>query len=257
MAEQLVTIKQSIDFAAKTLALMDGINKLESERDFNVDIQIRNYPHYINNYYQPMFSRNLKSICQDASIPYAFGFYHFGLVVTFKKPTYLSLHDEEMILSQPVKQLIERFGVVSFSNAVLSTEIHDMNHFNNFAHLNFHRDRHDSHENRYSLYSRSPLVAEQVKPRTASTLFIDNAIAHLQALVEKQLEPSDKGRLGKYEIFRSSSLDKLFGSLFVEQRWDAPEGTGELCVIDNRRVLHSSYKRHIDHGYSIGTRYLY
>ena len=257
MAEQLVTIKQSIDFSVEKLVLIDEISELENETDFDVDIQIRNYPHHINNYFQPMFNRNLKSICQEASIPFAFGFYHFGLTVTFKKMTHLCLHDKEMVLVQPIKQLIEQFGVVSFTNAVLCDEIHDMNHFNNFAHLNFHRDRHDSHENRYSLYSRSPFVAEQRKPRTASTLFIDNAIAHLQALREKQIEASDKGRLGKYEIFRSSNLDRLFGSLFLEQRWDAPDGFGELCIIDNRRVLHSSYKRHSDHGYSIGTRYLY
>jgi len=47
------------------------------------------------------------------------------------------------------------------------------------------------------------------------------------------------------------------GTIFLEQRWDAPDGCGDICMIDNRSVLHSSYKRASDHGYRIGARYLY
>ena len=50
----------------------------------------------------------------------------------------------------------------------------------------------------------------------------------------------------------------LVGEIMVEQPWQAPEGTGEITILDNRTVLHASYyERHQDKGYPIAVRYLF
>ena len=47
-------------------------------------------------------------------------------------------------------------------------------------------------------------------------------------------------------------------NIVLEQAWDAPRGTGEIVVIDNRTVQHAAYYRTpAGPGYPIGARYLY
>ncbi len=59
-----------------------------------------------------------------------------------------------------------------------------------------------------------------------------------------------------YNLYPDAARD-LFGDVILEQPWDAPEGTGEIAVIDNRTVLHASYhKDGRTKGYAIGARYL-
>jgi hypothetical protein len=41
----------------------------------------------------------------------------------------------------------------------------------------------------------------------------------------------------------------------LEQPWSAPSGTGEMCVIDNRAVMHASFHRET-RGYKIAVQYL-
>ncbi len=161
-----------------------------------------------------------------------------------------------MVLHSAVRNIIEKFGLVSFQNAVLKEEIRQSDHLNNFAHLNFHRDRNDVHENRYSLYTRDPINPEQIELRNASSLFIDNAVAYLQGTLEGLVGKDEKGRRSHYEIFKSVNLTPLFERVILEHRWEAPSGQGEIVVINNNSLLHSSYKRSGQHGYPIGARYL-
>ncbi|MEW6989682.1 hypothetical protein AADZ91_03245 [Colwelliaceae bacterium 6441] len=236
--------------------IRNTLYSLVGSNSYRLEIGIENYPAKIIHHYQQFLSGDLVAQCNKAEIQHAFGFENFGLIVHFEKPTTLKLHSQEMELCLPIKKLIEEFGVIFFSNACLRAEIADMGHKNNFPHLNFHRDRHDTHENIYSLYTRNPDDPEQQEPRKASTLFIDNAVAYLQAKVENKLNPDEKGRRGTYDIFKNTEIDKLFGTVLLEQAWSAPSGYGEVGAINNFTVLHSSYKHGFDPGYRIGARYL-
>jgi len=60
---------------------------------------------------------DLFALCNDAEIPYAFGFDHFGLLIECTKKCELPLHNTEMQLNERLKPLIEKFGVVVFKNA--------------------------------------------------------------------------------------------------------------------------------------------
>jgi len=253
----ITTSHDAFAWVESQLRLIKGLQDKILDQDYRLEIQIPNYPHFILRHFQPLLQQDPHQLCQQANIPNAFGFYHFGMTIYLKASCELELHDQDMTLVSPIKQLVRQFGVVTFIHCVLTESIRDLNHFNNFAHLNFHRDRHDIHENHYSLYSRDPRVADQKHPRSASTIFIDNAVAYLQGRVEGLVSSNETGRRGKYEIFRSQNLNPLMGKLFLEQAWDAPTGQGEICIIDNKILLHSSYKRSGDTGYRIGARYLY
>ncbi|MCJ8320175.1 MAG: hypothetical protein MJK12_11120 [Colwellia sp.] len=220
-------------------------------------IAIDNYPSNIVKYFQSSIKGSLFEHCKKAKIPYSFGFERFGLIINFDKKTELKLHNEEMQLIPEIKTLVEQFGVVILKNAYLTASIANMFHRNNFAHLNFHVDRNDIHDNRYSLYTRSPFDEEQQYPRKASTLFIDNAVGFLQARLEGLVKEGIIGRQLKYEIFRDTEINQLFGSVVLEQPWGEPFGIGEIAVINNNTVLHSSYKHGLDKGYRIGARYLF
>jgi len=251
------TSQDAYEWVESGLKVIPGMRDKKAGRDYQLEIQISNYPHFIFRYYQAILKQDPKKLCRQANIPNAFGFDYFGIRIHLSQSVELYLHDQEMNLIAQMKPLVEKFGVVSFINCELEEDIRDLNHFNNFAHLNFHRDRHDVHDNHYSLYTRNPRVKEQQPPRTASTLFIDNAIAYLQGRVEGLFDSAEQGRRGKYEIFRNQNLNKLLGTLLLEQAWKAPTGNGEICIIDNKTLLHSSFKRSNDAGYRIGARYLY
>ena len=105
-------------------------------------------------------------------------------------------------------------------------------------------------------YTRDPYDKEQKYPRKASTLFIDNSVAYLQSLSELKNNSKESGRRGHYNIFEQCEVTELFGNVILEQSWGAPEGVGEICIINNNCVLHASYKHGVEHGYFIGARYL-
>jgi len=225
---------------------------------YDISTIIDGYSDKIIQHYQPSLSKRVTEICSDANIPYALSFREFGLNIHFKKACELSLHNQAMELEGILKELLGTYGVIRFKNAYLNTSIRELYHRNNFQHLNFHRDRGDSHENKYSFYTRDPFDEIQQHPRTASTLFIDNAVAYLQANVEGKLTLDEQGRRGHYNIFDCDGKEKeLFNGIILEQPWDEPQGVGEICIINNNSVLHSSYKHTSDPGYRIGARYLY
>ena len=228
-----------------------------TNQHYELSIPISNYQNQIKGYYSQYIKGDIFELCEKAGIANAFGFHSFGLVIEFKSETICKMHNEEKQLISQVKELVRQFGVVIFRNVVLHQSIKGMCHQNNFPHLNFHTDRGEQHENKYSLYTRDPYDIEQKSPRKASTIFIDNSVAYLQAYVEKQLKPGEVGRRGHYDIFRNSDLSNLFGKIILEQSWSAPTGVGEICIINNNCVLHSSYKHGSEHGYYIGARYLY
>lgn len=225
---------------------------------YELSIIIPDYKQKIIDHYQPLLKIDISKCCQEAEIPFALNFEFFGLKITFAKPCELNLHNLDMVLNDNLKQLIKKFGVVILQNAYLCEDIKNLYHKNNFPHLNFHSDRGNSHENFYSFYTRDPDDVEQQYPRKASTLFIDNAVAYLQGQVEGTVNQNEKGRRSHYGIFNAEGAEKaLFGSIILEQPWSAPQGEGEICMINNHAVLHSSYKHGFDPGYRIGARYLY
>ncbi len=60
-----------------------------------------------------------------------------------------------------------------------------------------------------------------------------------------------------YDLFAEEEMNTLIGNVVMENRWDKPEGIGELSILDNRTVLHASYYRHTyELGYRIGVKYL-
>ena len=52
-------------------------------------------------------------------------------------------------------------------------------------------------------------------------------------------------------------VESYFGKIIAYQAWTAPQGVGEVCIFDNRTVLHASYYTGKKGGYKIGVRYLY
>jgi hypothetical protein len=249
------TTDLSEDNLLKDVALI--LDNIEGMGSYQLSFIISDYKGKILTHYNQFIRGDLIALCHEAEIPYAFGFEHLGLLVECTQKSELPLHNTEMQLNERLKPLIEKFGVVIFRNAYLSADIIDMCHRNNFPHLNFHRDRGELHENSYSLYTRNPFDALQQYPRKASTLFIDNAVAYLQGKVEKLIKDDEKGRRGHYSIFTQvECIEHLLGDIILEQPWAAPAGVGEICMINNKTVLHSSYKHGDDHGYRIGARYL-
>jgi len=226
-------------------------------KPFELSIAIKGYCDQIIAHYGELVKDDVRTICDKAGIPHALNFKDFGLIISFKTACELQLHSQEMVLDNYLKELIEEFGAIIFRNAYLVSDIKELYHRNNFPHLNFHTDRGDAHDNKYSFYTRDPFDSEQQYPRKASTIFIDNAVAYLQSYVEKGVRENEKGRRGHYSIFKHEGKEKdFFGKLILEQRWGEPLGTGEICMINNHTVLHSSYKHGLDHGYRIGARYL-
>ena len=108
-------------------------------------------------------------------------------------------------------------------------------------------------ENQYSLFMRNPFHPEQKMKRESSTLIISNKVAALQSL-EETSEPFRFG--GSNTIFNKTRISEVADKLMVFQGWDEPEGTGEICIFDNRTVQHASH--YLDKGgYRIGVQYLY
>jgi alpha-ketoglutarate-dependent taurine dioxygenase len=85
---------------------------------------------------------------------------------------------------------------------------------------------------------------------------IANIVAYLQSVKESPAAVREKGRKALYEIFDSENLESAMGDIMLRQPWDAPDGTGEFCIVDNRTTLHASYHSPRK-DYAIGARYLY
>lgn len=181
-------------------------------------------------------------------------FRHFGLILEFDRPAEIHLYDDERMLAPDVARLVERFGPVILRNAYLPEMFRAGGQRNIFPDLEFHYDRSPLQENRFSLFCRDPFDPVQRFPRASSTLILPNLAAYLQSVREGRA--AQAGEQAKYAIFADTELGPLIGDILVELSWNAPEGTGEICVFDNRTVYHASYYRD-GKGYPIGVRYLY
>jgi hypothetical protein len=249
--EELIKDQRIIDRISLKLRSVIGY------KPFKLSIAIKDYSEQVIAHYSTLINGDIRMLCQQAEIPYALSFKNFGLIISFEKACKLALQSQDMVLDNDLKDLIAEFGAVIFRNVDLVSEIKELYHRNNFPHLNFHTDRGEAHDNKYSFYTRDPFDDEQKYPRKASTVFIDNAVAYLQSHIEGTLRANETGRRGHYSIFKHDGKETdFFGNLILEQRWSEPEGTGEICMINNLTVLHSSYKHGFDHGYRIGARYL-
>ena len=185
-------------------------------------------------------------------------FKHFGISIVFNEPTEIILHDKNMFLSDTVKSLIDMFGAVIIKNAYLDSEQRDIGHRNRFPQLSFHIDRNPSQVTHYSLYTRNPFDAEQVKPRTSMTLFIPYLVAVLQGIKENNNNIADEdGLITRCDLFKPHEIPNLLNSIILPHTWDEPEGTGEISIIDNATLLHASfYPNEAEKGYRIGVRYV-
>lgn len=219
---------------------------------FQLSVGIPDYGWKIANHYADQVDGNLGAICSKASL--AFDLSSFGLIVTFDKPLELELYDGDSLLDENVKKIINHFGPLIFRNAYLATKFRNQGQRNIFPDLNFHVDRGSNQDNQYSLFCRDPFDDVQKAPRESSTLFIANIVAYLQSV--KEGHPPKTGPQTLYSIFKDEDIKPLIGDIVLEQPWTEPEGTGEICVLDNRTIQHASYYRG-GRGYPIGVRYLF
>lgn len=253
----------------KTLELKaSDLEKLESNPDSPIELKIQDYsasaqiviPNYLQHlkefYNQPYISDINKTV-RNSGIPFNFD-KHFGLEINFTQATELQFHDADFAFLGDCKKLIQMYGVVILRNVRVDQASRDVGHRNRFPHLIFHRDRNEYQPTPYSLYTRDPTDPEQRLPRISSTLFTANIVAYLQCMRENDYEQiSGKELNSHYDIFKHEDLSKAIGKVLVEHKWDEPEGTGEIAMLDNRTALHASYLRHHPKpGYRIGVRYL-
>ena len=218
-----------------------------NQREVTVRLGIPHYQYNLQRHYQ----------LPTSTFP---RFRHLGLIIEFEQATELALHDDEMRLPSEARVLMEEFGPVVLKNAYLPGNIEDVGHRNRFPHLNFHRDRNEHQPTPYSLFYRNPFDDIQKYTRTASTLFISNqhARAELQATGLGIAPSTDLSHTHLYtEVHNASLIKDYLGTLILEQPWDRVQGTGEICLQDNRQLMHASYYHNASRdGYRIGVRYL-
>ena len=224
---------------------------------FTAEIGIPNYKDKINAYFSGDSARKVDELTDFFEIPFAFT--HFGLIVHFEQSIEIGVHDDALHLDAPLRAMIARFGPVIIRNAYSSSETRNEVQKNIFQNLRFHYDRGRSMENQYSLYTRNPFDDAQKKPRNTSTLFLANIVAHMQCMKEEGCKsPDEKGVRANYDIFLNANMEDALGTIILNQPWSAPDGTGEIAIIDNLTVLHSSWHRvGGEKCYPIGTRYLF
>lgn len=183
-----------------------------------------------------------------------FPFRHFGLTIDFDKPVELAVHDDGRRLDAGLRALLRRFGALTIANAYLPKGARESAQRNVFQSLRFHVDRGRNQDDNISLFWRDPFDPVQRRPRSSSTLVLANAAAYLQAV--KQGRGEHKFKL-LYHLFEDEDIAPLIGEVMVELGWRAPEGVGEIALVDNLAVLHASYyPRPKNKGYPIAVRYL-
>lgn len=219
---------------------------------YRARMAIPGYGEKIAAHYRPLLPKGLKELCSTVGIP--FDFPGFGLICEFEKPVELKIYDAEYVLDAGLRDAIGILGPLIFRNAYMAEKCRKETHNQIFPDLNFHIDRGSGQDNQYSLFSRDPFDPVQKAPRRSSTLIAPTIVGHLQAMKEEQDPPNRKQTL--YLVFMDEDLESVTGDILLEQPWTAPEGTGEICLFDNRTVLHASYYRE-GRGYPIGVRYLF
>ena len=251
-ANQNFPYTQLMDLNAKSLEKLrlDPQAEIDAVVDNNhvtIRFGISNYRSNLSKHYQVPVLR-----CAE--------FQHFGLMIAFRDATELGLHDASMCLPRRIRELVKEFGPLILHNVFLPDGIATVGHRNRFPHLNFHRDRNESQPTPYSLFYRDPFDAEQQFPRTSSTLFVSNQHARMElARTGQNLDQDeDLSHCMLFTEFDSLELRQThMGRFILEQRWEYPKSTGEVCILDNRQIMHASYYRNPQKdGYRIGVRYL-
>ncbi len=182
-------------------------------------------------------------------------FPHFGSVFEFDQAVEIPVFDENRVLDQGLRKIVEALGPVILRNAHMPARHRLEGQRNIFSSLKFHVDRGSTQEDCYSLFWRDPFDEFHKMPRTSSTLIVTNAAAFLQA--RKEGDPSASFK-PLYQLFEKENMSEMIGDVVLEQPWRAPAGTGEITILDNRTVLHASYyARPENRGYPIGVCYLY
>jgi len=220
--------------------------------DCTAEIYIPDAAKKISAHYHDLLPGGLSQLA--ASVNLANPFQHFGVRIKFRESTLLEVYDRDLKLAEDLKSLIAAYGAVILENTYMSDTCRNEGQRNIFPDLDFHYDRSLLQPNHYSLYCRDPFDETQRALRDSSTLIIPNVVAFLQQ--QREGAPAADCKRAMYKIFRKSDMDPLVNSVILEQGWRAPEGTGEICLIDNHTVLHASYYRY-GKGYPIGVRYLY
>ncbi len=233
---------------ANPLEVIEG--KINGSR-YKAHIAIPEYASNIARHYS--CGDSLDPICHSTSID--FDLPNFGFVCEFDRPIELGLYDQDRNLDDGVREIVRRFGPVIIRNAQLPADGETQR--NIFGNLNFHFDRGSNQPSQYSLFIRDPLDPVQAQPRTSSTVFVANIVAHLQHAREQQRRPQDLAWQTRYDIFLKENMAALTDNVVLEHAWTAPEGTGEISLLYNRTVLHASYYRNSTlKGYPISVRYL-
>lgn len=223
------------------------------EVDYGAATGISGFGQKITDHYAEFIPHGLAQVCKQAAM--TFDFSSFGLIIEFEKPVEIMLYDQDHVLDENAKEAISRFGALIFRNAYLAENFRIQGQKNIFPDLNFHIDRGSNQENQYSLFCRDPFDDLQKHPRQSSTLITANIVPYLQTLKERKTPKAGQQTLYD-DIFKNQDLGPLIGGVLLEQAWTAPEGTGEICLLDNRLVVHASYYRE-GPGYPIGVRYLF
>jgi hypothetical protein len=223
---------------------------------YGARIAVRDYDRIITRHYRAIAPDGLAAACSLADIH--FDTPQFGLVIAFDDPAEVAVHDGDLVLDQSIRALVAQFGAVFLRNATIAGAARERFHRNIFPHLKFHVDRGPTSSNQHSCFTRDPDDPAQREPRRSSTLFIANIVAWLEEVRTSRADPGlERGTRASYDLFQNGQAAKLFGKIILEQAWNAPAGTGEIAIIDNRTVLHATYDKHKKRrGYPIGTRYL-
>lgn len=181
-------------------------------------------------------------------------FEQFGLKIIFNDAIEIDIYDQDFILLPHLKELISTFGMLLFENTYLSEQQRKDGQKNIFPSLAFHVDRGAKFDNQYSLFVRDPYDVEQKYPRDSGTIILSNQVAKLQGAKEGIAKMD---MCSRYDLFTRERVEDCFGKIMAYQGWQAPVDVGEICIFDNRTVLHASYYRGKNGGYKIGVRYLY
>jgi len=235
---------------------MRSVRGVLDDMPYTANLMIAHYHKNIGEHYSSIIQGSLDQECQRVHMPRCFE--HFGVSIQFEKPMEVNLYNDKLVIHSGLCELISQVGIVTLKNVYLASAVRSYGHRNRFPHLQFHIDRGANQSERYSMYTRDPFCEEQKFPRTASTLFVPNCVAHLQELKEGTVRRDEGSRvITSTRLFENEDVSEISGKVILEQRWDQPEGVGEIAMIDNATVLHASYYRDaLRSGYRIGVRYL-
>lgn len=224
---------------------------------FTVKVALPFMPARIARYYEALLGgESLDGLAQRIGTTPPFN--HFGLICAFDTPVNLAVFGEDMRLSEDFRAAEDAFGPIMFRNASADLPGVAAPQTNIFSHLKFHFDRGETQPERYSLFLRDGNCPTQCEPRKSGTVIVPNVVAYLQALKETgSAQDAERMLKASRKLFETEDIRPLKGEIMIEQTWDAPAGTSEVTVIDNRTVFHAScYPDAKTPGYPIGVRYL-